>query len=164
MAGKASKQELALAALLSERTVEQAAAKAGISYRTLKNWLRDPTFSDAYRRARAEVLERTVARLLTTCGDAVEALRKNLTCGKAGPEIRAAVAILTHAVRGVETLDLRAEVDELKRQIEAMRQGSSEHGSRERPPGTGATEGAIEGDASASDGEFDDTPEPDVGP
>ena len=54
-------REQALAALLTEKTVEDAAAKAGIAYRTLKLWLTRPDFQADYRAARAEILDRTVA-------------------------------------------------------------------------------------------------------
>jgi hypothetical protein len=54
---KGRKAELAIAALLAEPTVEAAAARAGVSAGTLKNWLADPAFRRAYRRARREVVE-----------------------------------------------------------------------------------------------------------
>jgi hypothetical protein len=92
-------------ALLAEPTVEAAAAKVGVAYSTLKEWLRDPEFQADYAAARRELLERGVARLLATVGKAVEALERNLTCGTPAAEIRAALAVLTHAMRGTEMLN-----------------------------------------------------------
>jgi hypothetical protein len=108
------RQEQAIAALLSERTVEDAAAKVPVGYRTLKGWLALPAFQDAYRRARADVLERTVGRLLSITGKAVDTLEALLDGAHAGTRARAAVAILDHATRGVELLDLDARLRALE--------------------------------------------------
>jgi hypothetical protein len=58
------KQELAIAALLSPvyRNHEQAAAAAGISKRTLANWLQRPEFQKALRQARRQLREVTANR------------------------------------------------------------------------------------------------------
>src|SRR6516165_10042779 len=100
------KKEAAIASLLSEPTIEGAAQKAGVSYRTLQGWLTQPDFRLAYQRARAVLLERVVATLVRLSTSAIVALGRNLTCGKPAAEIRAASAILTQATRGVELMDL----------------------------------------------------------
>ena len=100
------KEEVAIAALLTENTIGEAAAKAGVCERTLKNWLVLPEFATAYRAARQEVLDRAVTRLLTVCGEAVDTLRACLTSAKPGDRIRAAVAILDHAIKGTDQLDV----------------------------------------------------------
>jgi hypothetical protein len=160
MAGKANKQELAVACLLSEPTVEAAAKKAGISYRTLKLWLTRPEFQALYRAARAEVTERNLARLLACTGEAIETLRRNLTCGEFGPENRAADLILSHAEKGTEIQDLRAELDEIKRQVAAMRKGD---GDVEPAAGGRAAEGR-DPQAVAAAGQGAEPDEPDAGP
>jgi hypothetical protein len=75
------KQEAAIAALLTERTHADAAAKAGISEATLARWLRVPAFIVAYRAARLRVVEAAIARLQRATGAAVRALTRNLRCG-----------------------------------------------------------------------------------
>jgi len=100
------KQEAAIAGLLAHSTLAEAAAAAGIAERTLKNWLQLPEFQKAYAVARQDLLSRTVGRLLATCEKAVATLERNLSAGKPGEQTRAAVAVLTLAVRGVETLEL----------------------------------------------------------
>jgi hypothetical protein len=105
--------------LLTQPTIEAAAAEAGVAYRTLKGWLARPDFQQAYRQARHQLLERTVARLLALCGQAVETLGRNLTCGRPTAENRAALAILEQATRGVELLDLAARVEALEAQDDA---------------------------------------------
>jgi transposase-like protein len=46
------KQEDAIAALLTQRNVEEAARNAGIGARTLLRWMKLPEFQKAYREAR----------------------------------------------------------------------------------------------------------------
>ena len=45
------KKEEAIAALMTQRNVEEAARAAGIGHQTLLRWLRLPEFQDAYREA-----------------------------------------------------------------------------------------------------------------
>jgi hypothetical protein len=84
------KQEALIAALLTEPTHAGAAAKAGVCEATLHRWLRLSEFQAAYRQARRGIVEAAIGRLKQTTGKAVEALDRNLTCGQAGNEIRAA--------------------------------------------------------------------------
>jgi hypothetical protein len=51
------KKEDAIAALLSHRSVEEAARAAGVGYKTLLRWLELPEFRDAYRKARREAVQ-----------------------------------------------------------------------------------------------------------
>jgi hypothetical protein len=120
--GKLSrKQEVAVAALLTSATLEEAATKVGVALRTLKNWLTEPAVKEALRQARTEILERTVNGLLQLTGDAIGTLKRNLTCGNPSAEIRAAAAVLDYASRGVELTDLVGQVEELRREVEGAR-------------------------------------------
>src|SRR5436189_225777 len=47
-------QEIAIAALLSEATIGAAAAKVGVTARTINEWQRQPHFAAAYREARRQ--------------------------------------------------------------------------------------------------------------
>jgi transposase-like protein len=51
------KKEAAIAALLEQRNVQEAARAAGISKQTLYRWLKMPEFVEEYRRACRIVLE-----------------------------------------------------------------------------------------------------------
>lgn len=55
--GKSRMKEIAVAALLSENTIDAAAVRAGVSSRTLKNWLRDEAFQKLLREAKSEVVQ-----------------------------------------------------------------------------------------------------------
>jgi hypothetical protein len=116
------KREPAIAALLSEPTVEAAAKKAKVGYRTLKLWLRDPGFLADYRAGRRQVVEGAVARLQRLATEAADTLGRNLTCGKPGDEVRAAVAVLDQAFRGAELLDLAGQLAELRQAVEKQNQ------------------------------------------
>ena len=111
---RSRQEEAALAALLSLPTIAEAATLAGISESTLLRWLREPTFQQRYRAARRQVVEHAISGLQQAAGEAVEALRRNLTCGVPASEIAAARAIIDQAVKGVELIDLAERVEQLE--------------------------------------------------
>ncbi len=96
------KQEALIAALLTEPTHAAAAAKAGVSVATVGRWLRLPAFLAAYRRARRELVEGAIGRIQGAAGEAVDTLLAVARGGaKEGDKVRAAVALLDHAFRGL---------------------------------------------------------------
>jgi hypothetical protein len=100
------KREQAIAALLTERSQAQAAAKAGISEATLQRWLNLPEFRAAYRQARRRLVEGAVGRIQAATGQAVDTLLAVARGGaKDGDRVRAAVALLDHALRGLADAD-----------------------------------------------------------
>jgi len=108
-------QEPAIAALLECATIKAAAQQIKVGEKTLRRWLGLPGFLAAYRAARRQLLEDANARVQNLAGEAVEALRRNLKCGKAADEIRAALGVLGHAQRATELTDLVARIEELER-------------------------------------------------
>jgi len=108
------KQDDAIAALLSTSSIKDAAKACGVSDASLWRWLQLPDFQAAYRAARRQVVERAVSELQGACGEAVETLKRNLTCEQAAVEIRAAQIILEQAVKGVELIDLQERVERLE--------------------------------------------------
>ena len=116
------KRELALAALLTEATVEAAAQKAQVGTRTLKGWLAEPDFNAEYKARCRMVLDLATSTLAGATEGAVACLRRNMECGKASAEIRAAVAILTHAIQAAELSDVVKRLDELERALERRRE------------------------------------------
>jgi hypothetical protein len=122
------KQESAIAAMLTERTIGDAARKAKVSERALRNWLAQPAFRDAFRNARAELLTQTVGRLLDSTGKAVETLVKELDGEKGSDRIKAATAILDRALEGTQLLDVVDRVKELETLMQEIR------GERQPPP------------------------------
>jgi hypothetical protein len=113
--GKRSRrEETAIAALLSEPTIEAAATKAGIGESTLLRWLAEPTFKARYRDARRQVVEAAVGRLQTVATKAVDTLERNLTCGIPAVEVGAAKSVLDQAIKAVELVDLAERVEQLE--------------------------------------------------
>ncbi len=115
-------QERAIAALLSEPTHKDAAAKAGIGEATLRRWLALPTFAAAYRAARREVLTQATDKLSHACAGAVETLESVMRDASYPPNARvtAARTILEMAYRAAELDDLAARVEELEGQLELL--------------------------------------------
>src|SRR5581483_11271263 len=101
------KQEQAVAALLEHATIRAAAAAVPVHERTLRQWMRAPAFAAAYRRARRELLDAAVGRIQAATATAVDTLLAVAKGGaKDGDRVRAAVALLEHAFRGVEQADV----------------------------------------------------------
>jgi transposase-like protein len=57
------KKEEAIAALLTQRNVEEAARTAGIGTQTLYRWMKEPEFQTAYREAKRAAFGQALARL-----------------------------------------------------------------------------------------------------
>lgn len=112
---KQHRREQAVAALLLAPTVEAAAEKSGVSYRTLKNWLVEPDFRRQYREARRQLVEGALGRLQQAASQAVDTLVGLLGCGHAPTRARAALGILEHAARAVQLADLTERVEALER-------------------------------------------------
>ena len=97
-----SKQETAIAALLTEATYASAASKAGVSESTLYRWLRLRAFRAAYRHARRELVETAIGRIQAGSGQAVETLLHVARQGRRDSDrVRAAVALLNFAAGGL---------------------------------------------------------------
>ena len=111
---RSRKQEAAIAALLTEPTIEAAAAKAGVGSRTLREWLQLPDFAAAYREAHRRLVERTVARLLAATDKAVDTLTQLMDSDHNASRARAALGVLDHASKGAELLDLDARLAALE--------------------------------------------------
>src|ERR1051326_7317239 len=93
------KQEQAIAALLSESSIGQAARTAGLGEKTLRGWLRRPAFQQAYARARGDVLEQTVAKLQRASSAAVDTLAQKLQSESDTVAVRAAHELLGFSLK-----------------------------------------------------------------
>lgn len=102
------KKEQAIAALLLEPTIPEAAKSIKVHERTLWRWLKNPSFKKAYQKARFEVVSQAIAQLQKVTGEAVQTLREiiNDHDAPADARVRAAQVIMTMAFKGIETEDL----------------------------------------------------------
>jgi hypothetical protein len=110
------KQQAAILALLSNRTVEDAARAAKISSRTLYRWQQEPEFNAAYRKARRAAFGQAAARLQQASGAAVSTLLKVMVDAgtPASTKVRAADRVLDHAAKALELEDIAARVAALE--------------------------------------------------
>jgi len=120
-------QERAITALLFCRTLEDAAREAKVAPVTLRRWRLLPAFSAAYREGRLALLESATNALRSATSEAVDALRRNLTCGKPGAEIRAAEVILLNAYRSAEVEELTERIAAIEA-LQAKEEGNNARG------------------------------------
>ena len=118
------KMEEAIAALLTQRNIEEAAKAVGISANTLLRWLKVPEFQSAYLKARRAAFGQSVARLQQGTSAAATTLLKVLIDPNtpASVKVRAAEAIFNHAAKAIEIEDVEARVTELERTAEASKE------------------------------------------
>jgi hypothetical protein len=119
------KQEDAIAALLTQRNIEEAAKAAGIGARTLLRWMKDQGFEKAYREARRDAFGQSIARLQQGASAAATTLLKLLIDANTPAAVRARVAdsIFNHAAKAIEIEDIEARVAQLERAAAAAQEG-----------------------------------------
>ena len=119
------KKEEAIAALLSQRNIEEAARFVNIGTKTLLRWLQLPEFDRAYREARRAAFSQSIARLQQASSAAAATLLKIMVdpTAPAASRIRAADSVLGHAAKAIEIEDIEARVSELERTAESSEDG-----------------------------------------
>ena len=119
------KKEETIAALLSQRNVEEAARFVNIGTKTLLRWLQLPEFDRAYREARRAAFSQSIARLHQASSAAVATLLKIMVdpSAPAASRIRAADSVLGHAAKAIEIEDIEARLSELERTAESSKDG-----------------------------------------
>ncbi len=110
------KKEEAIAALLTQRNIEEAARTAGIGTQTMLRWLKVPEFETAYREARRAAFGQSIARLQQASSAAVSTLLKIMIDpnSPASTRVRAADSILDHAAKAIEIEDIEVRVAQLE--------------------------------------------------
>jgi transposase-like protein len=106
-----SKQEKALAALVTEVTVEAAAKTAGVSAPTIYRWLREPKFKREVLAMRRLVVEEAIGLAQPACRRAVATLVSSMDCDNPNVQVRAAQLILETSLKGIETLELESRIE-----------------------------------------------------
>jgi hypothetical protein len=113
------KKEEMVAALLTQRNMDEAAKAVDVSVKTLLRWMKEPEFIEDYRRARWEVVEQAYARVQQNTSAAVSVLLKLMVdpATPASSRARAALGIFDIARHALE-LDIETRVAELERATE----------------------------------------------
>jgi transposase-like protein len=117
------KKEEAIAALLTQRNIEEAAKSVGIGANTLLRWLKVPEFQGAYREARRAAFGQAIARIQQGTSAAATTLLKTMIdpSTPASVRVRAAEAIFNHAAKAIEIKDVEARVSALEASVAAER-------------------------------------------
>src|SRR5258708_24337493 len=102
------KKEEAIVALLSQRTIEDAARVINIGAATLLRWLKDPEFETTYREARRAAFGQAVARLQQASSAAASTVLKLMVdpSAPAAVRLRAAECALDRAAKWIEVEDI----------------------------------------------------------
>jgi hypothetical protein len=110
------KKEEAIAALMTERNVEEAARAAKIGTQTLYRWMKDPEFQKEYLDARRAAVAQSNARLQQATGAAVSMLLKTMVDASTPPatKVRAANSVLDHSRSAIEIDDIVVRVGALE--------------------------------------------------
>ncbi len=118
--GKARLHELAIAALMTEPTIEAAAQRAGITGRTLQAWLTQEEFIGKWNAAKRALVQTATTRLRSGMIASIAALEQ-IRDDKETPasvKVSASRTILEFALRASELEDLSERLDRLERSVQ----------------------------------------------
>jgi len=117
------KKEEAVIALLTTRTIEEAARTVNVSPKTLLRWLKEPEFDLALRTAKRAAFGQAISRLHQLSSAAVSTLGKVMLEGSTPPatKVRAADSILDHTIKAIEFEEIEARVFALERAAKESR-------------------------------------------
>lgn len=116
--GLTARQRDAIPILLRSRTLEAAAAEAGVSVRQLRRWNSQPTFRTQVTQARTAMISDLLTNLTQAGAEAIEVLRQVAATGPAPARVTAASRILDMIVKHQEIDVLEHRVEELERLAE----------------------------------------------
>jgi len=111
------RKEAAILALLTARSVEEAARASNVPLRTLYRWMQDPDFDAAFRRTKRLTFGQSLARLQQAAGAAAGIMLKIMIDNTVPAAIRlkAADAVFGHARDAIETEEIEARLAALER-------------------------------------------------
>jgi DNA-binding MurR/RpiR family transcriptional regulator len=110
------KQEIAVAALLAQPSIGEAAKAAGVGEKTLWRWLQKDGFQEAYRNARRRVVDHALSQVQAGMIEAVQTLRNVMNNRKtaASARVSAARAMIGFGFQAVEVEDLEKRIAALE--------------------------------------------------
>ncbi len=121
------RQEKAITALLSCRTVAEAAKLAQVGERSIYRWLKQDTFQSHLRRARRQALSQALGRLQQVADRAVDTLDTILDDKKAttASRVSAVRAALRYACHGIEIDDFEERLAAVERAQKTNRESAA---------------------------------------
>jgi uncharacterized protein (DUF885 family) len=114
------KKEAAISALLTQRSIEDAARSIDVGPSTLRRWMRMPDFEAAYREARREAMAQCIARLQQNSGAATTTMLKIMVDPASPPACRLSASrqVIELGLYGIEVEDTQARVSALERKAD----------------------------------------------
>jgi hypothetical protein len=119
------KKDQAIAALLTERTIPDAARVVGVSTKTLKRWIQIPEFENECLAARLERYHQAVGRLEQNSYPASNVILKTMADPNVSASVRlkAAQMVLDLSAEAIVVIALERRISELERAKDAKVQG-----------------------------------------
>ena len=113
---RGAKTELAIAALLTHHTFDEAAAAVGVCKRTLMRWLQTPDFRAQYLEARRQIYSQAIGLAQQALSEGVTVLRGILNDGGATTSSRVAAfsRLDDMSRRGIEIEDMETRLSVLE--------------------------------------------------
>lgn len=113
------KQDLAILALLTEKTLKDAADKVGIGETTLWRWMQEDKFKEKYQEAKSQAVSHVTARLRQSMTIAVDALIEMAENPNTPAMARANASrtLLEYGFKAHEMEDLQTRVEQLEEQF-----------------------------------------------
>ena len=124
MSDLSTKQRAAIAALLEGQTQAGAATAAGVNKRQVQRWLIQPDFAAELRKGSDAAIWAASARLAALTEHAVNAIATTMhdpTTPGASARLRAADALLGHALRIREHADILERLAQLEKMLDEPR-------------------------------------------
>ena len=111
------KMQQAIAALLSHRSIEQAANEVGISANTLQRWMKEAEFQTELQKAHRAAFSQAIGRLQDAAGAATSTLLRIMTDSNtpAATRLRAIEIVLEQGAKAATINDLDDRVTKLER-------------------------------------------------
>jgi hypothetical protein len=113
------KKEQAIAALLSQPSIGRAAKKVCIGEKTLFRWLQLDDFQLAYKNARHQVIDQTIAQIQSVMSEAVQTLLSVMadSTTPASAKVSAARALLDIGFKVVEIEELENRIEKIEKNL-----------------------------------------------
>ena len=113
------KDELIIAALISNPTVKAASAACKVSETQIYARLRTPEFKNRYDAARREMLQQSAAYMQGIVCEAIEKMREVMNSPDASQQVQlnAADAIIRSSLKLTEQADILAQLAEIKKAV-----------------------------------------------
>lgn len=115
--GVSFKDEQLIQALLTNRTIKEAAAEIGRSENQVYRRVKQPAFVEKYEAARRQLLHKTTAEIQVHLSTAVQTMVNVMNDDDSSPQVRlnAADCIMKNAMKLTEITDILQRLDRLER-------------------------------------------------